>query len=107
MTMVLNSRWRIFLTILINGLLLVANTAIYFLLQIVAAFEWFIFFGEGQQSDVVTKLVSLSSVIIHALLLVYLFYKRRVVSSVFSLSFNLLLITALYCYFMLYLPSIR
>lgn len=90
--------------VLKNIILLVVNVAIYFILQIVASFVQFALFGSGNTSERYSSWVSLSFVVLQALILIWLFYTKRLINNV-SLLLNLLLLIALYCYFVLYIPS--
>lgn len=86
-------------------LLLIVNTAIYFVLQIIASFAQFALFGSGNTSERYSRWVSLFFVLLQAFLLIWLFYKRHIIINIYTLLSNLILLLVLYCYFVLYIPN--
>ena len=84
--------------------LLIVNAVMYFVFQIIASFVQFTLFGSGNTSERYSIWVSLFFVVLQALILIWLFYKKRFINGI-SLLLNLILLIAFYCYFVLYISS--
>jgi hypothetical protein len=81
------------------------NVALYFFFQVIGSLLQFVFFGSGNISEQSTKGVALFLVIGQALALIALFKKKRFIYNIYFLIINLLVLFALYGYYILYLTS--
>jgi hypothetical protein len=82
------------------------NVIIYFILQLIGSFLFVFIYGSGCDGDKYIKPFSFLFVGIHLLLLIFLYFRKKIIDDLFLLLLNIILIVSLYLYCEIYLESI-